>query len=776
VKAIVHTKYGPPDELQLQEVEKPVPKEDEVLIKIHATTVTTSDCNVRNFTFVPKLFLLPSRMNSGFKKPKIKILGVDLAGEIEAVGKDVKRFKEGDHIFGTPEPALGAHAEYICIPEDGALTIKPAKTTWEEAASIPVAGNAALYFIRDLGNVQAGQTVLINGASGAIGTFAVQLAKYYGAEVTGVCSTTNLELVKSLGADKVIDYTKEDFTKTGQTYDVIFDAVGKSSFSRCKSSLKKEGIYLVTLPKLAVLLQMLWTSIIGSKKVKMGDAVGKVGNLLFLKELTEAGKLKAVIDRRYPLEQTAEAFRYVEQGHKKGNVVITVEHEDKTPSARADSEVVEPTRRGATNIIDIEGIGPVYAEKLRAIGIKTTIDLLEAGNTPLEREELAEKTGISPKLILEWVNIADLIRIKGVGEEYSDLLEEAGVASVVDLSRRDPEDLHAKLLKVNEEKTLVRRVPSLNAVRDWIALARADDVLDDLFLTYDENLKGGAHAVKADDTSRPRSRSSGAKMDMAIGMGASELPAMMRPETSLNESIEKASEPHSRDYEDNPKVVEAIEKTAYDLGASLVSFTEVTPNVVYADKEVPYRYVVVVAIRMDSEKVATAPSRDFGLETANTTVALGVLVNRLADRIKEMGYDAVPGPALGGPVDYPSLGRMAGMGEFGRHGMLISQFNGACQRIAAVFTNLVLPVAESNPHEWVRDFCVSCGKCIRACPPNAIREESVPTKAGHYSCVEAGNCLLYLVTHLGCSICIKECPFTTTGYVRIKEAFDRGAR
>jgi len=234
VKAIVHTKYGPPDELQLKEVEKPVPKDDEVLIKIHATTVTTSDCNIRNFTFVPKLFLLPSRMQFGFMKPKINILGLDLAGEIEAVGKDVRRFKKGDQVFGTPEPALGAHAEYICIPEDGVLTIKPANTTWEEAAAIPLAGNTALYFIRDLGNIQAGQKVLINGASGGIGTFAVQLAKYYGAEVTGVCSTTNVELVKSLGADKVIDYTKQDFTKTGQAYDVILDVVGKSSFSRCK--------------------------------------------------------------------------------------------------------------------------------------------------------------------------------------------------------------------------------------------------------------------------------------------------------------------------------------------------------------------------------------------------------------------------------------------------------------------------------------------------------------------------------------------------------------
>ncbi|MCJ7537790.1 MAG: NAD(P)-dependent alcohol dehydrogenase [Anaerolineales bacterium] len=329
MKAIVHTKYGPPDELQLKEVEKPVPKADEVLIKIHATTVTTTDCNLRNFTFVPKVFLLPSRLQLGFTKPKINILGVELAGEIEAAGVDVERFKKGDQVFGSSEPALGAHAEYICMPENGALTIKPPNTTWEEAASITLAGNTALYFIRDQGNIQAGGKVLINGASGGIGTFAVQLAKYYGADVTGVCGTTNLEMVKSLGADKVIDYTKEDFTKSNEKYDVIFDVVGKTSFSHSKSSLNEGGIYLATLPTLGVILHMLSTSIIGSKKVKNGNAVPKVDNLIFLKELVEAGKLIPVIDRSYPLGQTAEAFRYVEKGHKKGNVVITVEHNSK---------------------------------------------------------------------------------------------------------------------------------------------------------------------------------------------------------------------------------------------------------------------------------------------------------------------------------------------------------------------------------------------------------------------------------------------------------------
>jgi NADPH:quinone reductase-like Zn-dependent oxidoreductase len=269
-------------------------------------------------------------MQFGFRKPKIKILGVDLAGEIEAVGKDVKRFKPGDQVYGTPEPALGAHAEYVSIPEDGVLTSKPANMNYEEAASLTLAGHTAIYFIRDLGKIKARQKVLIIGASGAVGTFAVQLAKYYGAEVTGVCSTTNLELVKSLGADKVIDYTKEDFTQSGETYDVIFDAVNKSSFLRCRNSLRDKGLYLVTMPSLAFLLQTLWTSMAGDKKIMNGAREATVEDLIFFNELIEAGKLRTVIDRQYPLEQIAEAFRYVEKGHKKGNVVITVVHSSET--------------------------------------------------------------------------------------------------------------------------------------------------------------------------------------------------------------------------------------------------------------------------------------------------------------------------------------------------------------------------------------------------------------------------------------------------------------
>ncbi len=326
MKAIIHTKYGPAEELQLREVDKPVPRDNELLIKIHASTVTSSDCNVRNQTFVPGLFRLPVRMQLGLIKPKNPILGFDLAGEVEAVGKQVTRFKAGESIFGTTEPAYGAHAQYICLTEDGALAAKPANMTYQEAATFPVIANTALHFIRDLGDVQAGQQVLINGASGGIGTFAVQLAKYYGAEVTGVCSARNVELVKSLGADQIIDYTRQDFTQTGQTYDVIFDAVAKSSFARCKDSLKKNGIYLITVPTLAVLFQMQRTARGEGKQVKIGGAPARLDNLLVLKELIEAGQLRTVIDRTYPLEQTAEAFRYVEKGHKTGNVVITVAH------------------------------------------------------------------------------------------------------------------------------------------------------------------------------------------------------------------------------------------------------------------------------------------------------------------------------------------------------------------------------------------------------------------------------------------------------------------
>ena len=316
----MHTKFGPPDELELKEIEKPVPKDNEILIKIYATTVTKGDCEMRSLDF-PFYLSVPMRLWRGFLKPKENsIPGTELAGEIAAVGKDVKRFKEGDQVFGAAGMNFGANAEYICLPENE-VAIKPANMTYEEAAAAPIGGLTALVLLRK-GKIQPGQKVIIVGASGSVGTFAVQLAKNFGAEVTGVCSTRNIELVKSLGADQVIDYTKEDFTESNQTYDIIFDAVMKTSFSRCKDSLKQNGNFItVDWP----LLQVLWTSIAGTKKVVIGIA-SRIEDLIYLRELIEAGKVISVIDRCYPLEETADAHRYAETGHKKGNVVITVEH------------------------------------------------------------------------------------------------------------------------------------------------------------------------------------------------------------------------------------------------------------------------------------------------------------------------------------------------------------------------------------------------------------------------------------------------------------------
>ena len=327
MKAIVYTKYGPPEVLQLKEIEKPTPKDNEVLIKVYATTVTLYDCWVRSCTAPPGFGLL-NRLASGLRKPRQPILGTELAGEIEAVGKDVNLFRKGDQVFGFTG-SLGAYVEYICLPEDGALALKPINVTYEEAAAVPQGALTALYFLRK-GNIQSGQKVLIYGASGGVGTFAVQLAKYFGAEVTGVCSTPKLELVKSLGADKVIDYTKEDFTKSGETYDIIFDTVGKSPFSGSKRSLKKEGLYIHTTFGLPRFFRILWLNMTSSKKAIIGLLEEKIEELIFLKELIEAGKLTSVIDRSYSMELTAEAHRYVETGQKKGQVVITVEHNNKT--------------------------------------------------------------------------------------------------------------------------------------------------------------------------------------------------------------------------------------------------------------------------------------------------------------------------------------------------------------------------------------------------------------------------------------------------------------
>lgn len=302
MRAIIQTKNGPPDVLQLQEVEKPTPADNEVLIKIYAGTVTIGDTILRGLRIPGFLWFLLQII--GFP-PRKKIPGHEVAGEIEAVGKNVKLFRKGDQVFGTTTGLTnGGNAEYVCLPEEwkeGVLAIKPTNISYAEAAVIPIGGMTALHILQK-GNIQNGNKVLIYGASGSVGTFAVQIAKYFGAEVTGVCSTTNLDLVRSLGANEVIDYTQEDFTERENTYDVIFDAVGKITKKRYKYSLKKKGVFL-------------------SVKSSTSETKEK---LAFLKELTEAGKLRSVIDRHYPLEQTAEAHRYVDKGHKKGNVVIDV--------------------------------------------------------------------------------------------------------------------------------------------------------------------------------------------------------------------------------------------------------------------------------------------------------------------------------------------------------------------------------------------------------------------------------------------------------------------
>ena len=318
MKAIVYEKFGPPEVLHVAEVEKPTPTANELLIKIYATTVAAEDPGTRSS---PGL--------NGLRKPKNPILGWYLAGEVETVGKNVERFSIGDPVYGSAGSRLGTYAEYICLPEDAALSIKPSNTTFEEAAAIPNGALTALPFLRDHGKIQSGHKVLINGASGTVGTSAVQLAKHFGAEVTGVCSTANLELVKSLGADHVVDYIREDFSRSGQTYDIIFDAVGKSSFVACKDSLKKGGIYLTTFPNPTAVFGRFFPPKTAKKRASFA-ATGlrkgseKAKDLDFIRELVEEGKIKAVIDRRYPMEQIVEAHHYVETGRKKGDVVITV--------------------------------------------------------------------------------------------------------------------------------------------------------------------------------------------------------------------------------------------------------------------------------------------------------------------------------------------------------------------------------------------------------------------------------------------------------------------
>ncbi|SFD31115.1 NAD(P)-dependent alcohol dehydrogenase [Bacillus sp. UNCCL81] len=323
MKAIICTKYGPPEVLQITEVEKPKIKDDEVLIKIHATTVTAGDVKLRSSDF-PYMYWLPSRLMFGLTKPKNKIPGCELAGEIVTIGKNVKNFKSGDQVFGYSGFTFGANAEYISLHEEGVLAKKPINMSFEQAAAVPVGALTALHFLRR-SIIQNGQKVLIYGASGSVGTYAIQLAKYFGTEVTALCSTSNLEFVRALGANEVIDYTNEDLAKCKKTYDIIFDTVGKSSFSNCKRLLNKDGVYLLSAVwKLSVYFQAIWSNLIGNKKAIFGVANMNYEDLNYIKALIEADKLKAVIDRQYPLEQIVEAHRYVEKGHKKGNVVINI--------------------------------------------------------------------------------------------------------------------------------------------------------------------------------------------------------------------------------------------------------------------------------------------------------------------------------------------------------------------------------------------------------------------------------------------------------------------
>jgi len=319
MKAIVYEKYGSPDVLELRDIEKPTPQEDEVLVKVHAASVNAMD--YRFLTGTPYL----ARIMAGLFKPKHRILGLDVAGRVEAVGANFKRFQPGDEVFALSMD-LGTFAEYLCVSEAQMLMeLKPASMTFEGAASVPFSALSAQTCLRDLGQIQSGQKVLIIGASGAVGTFAVQIAKSYGAEVTGVCSTSNLDMVRSIGADQVIDYTQEDFTQGEGRYDLIFDAVRKRSFSECKRALNPQGIYVVTAFSPALLLQQQWISMTGSQKmVPMIPKKLVERDLQDLKELLEAGKLKPVIDRRYPLSEVPEALRYYGNGHARGKVVITV--------------------------------------------------------------------------------------------------------------------------------------------------------------------------------------------------------------------------------------------------------------------------------------------------------------------------------------------------------------------------------------------------------------------------------------------------------------------
>lgn len=330
MQAIVYTEYGPPDVLHAQDVATPSPKDNEIRVRVAATPVNYGDLTARNFGNLsprdfnmPMPLWLPARLSFGVRAPRKPILGSEFAGVVDATGVGVTRFKVGDEVFGYVGQHMGAYAEYLCLPEDGAVALKPRSMTYAEAASVPYGALMALGLLRKVG-IQPGQKVLVNGASGGIGSAAVQLAKYWGAEVTGVCSTPRLELVKALGADHVIDYTHQDFTQSGETYDLIFDVLGRSSFARCKGALTPNGVYLLASFKTRQLGEMLWTSVSGSQKVVCALATEKADDLDFIRGLIEAGKFKAIVDRCFPLALAAEAHRYVEQGLKHGAVVMTV--------------------------------------------------------------------------------------------------------------------------------------------------------------------------------------------------------------------------------------------------------------------------------------------------------------------------------------------------------------------------------------------------------------------------------------------------------------------
>jgi NADPH:quinone reductase-like Zn-dependent oxidoreductase len=330
MKAIIYSEFGPPDVLHLSQVEQPEPKDNQALVRVHAASVSYGDLIARNFKDVtarefnmPLPLLLPTRMYFGFSKPKVNILGSEFAGEVEAVGKAVTRFKPGDAVMGYLGQRMGAYAEYLCMPEAGSMAPKPGNMSYAEAAAVPYGALMATSLLRH-GNIQPGHKVLVNGASGGIGSAVVQIAKHFGAQVTGVCGGPRLDYVKSLGADHVIDYTKQDFTQDGQAYDLIFDVLGRSSFARCKDLLKPGGIYLPASFKSKALLQMLWTKMVGDKKVICTLASEKPDDLVLVKELAEAGKYRSIIDRTFPLEQAANAHRYAESGQKRGPVVITL--------------------------------------------------------------------------------------------------------------------------------------------------------------------------------------------------------------------------------------------------------------------------------------------------------------------------------------------------------------------------------------------------------------------------------------------------------------------